>query len=91
MALSKTGGVVERLMAPVLKTGRAKDLVGSNPTPSSIAGFFVWLSARALLISRVLGGPSPSARLGMTMPALCVVFELSTYRSSLRLGVANFP
>ena len=30
------GGVVERLMAPVLKTGRAKALVGSNPTPSAI-------------------------------------------------------
>ena len=29
------GGVVERLMAPVLKTGRAKVLVGSNPTPSA--------------------------------------------------------
>jgi hypothetical protein len=27
--------VVERLMAPVLKTGRAKALVGSNPTPSA--------------------------------------------------------
>ena len=32
----RTGGVVERLMAPVLKTGRAKVLVGSNPTPSAI-------------------------------------------------------
>jgi hypothetical protein len=31
-----TGGVVEWLMAPVLKTGRAKALVGSNPTPSAI-------------------------------------------------------
>ena len=31
------GGVVERLMAPVLKTGRAKALVGSNPTPSAIS------------------------------------------------------
>src|SRR3979411_374423 len=30
------GGVVERLMAPVLKTGRAQALVGSNPTPSAI-------------------------------------------------------
>ena len=29
------GGVVEWLMAPVLKTGRAKALVGSNPTPSA--------------------------------------------------------
>jgi hypothetical protein len=32
----RAGGVVERLMAPVLKTGRAKVLVGSNPTPSAI-------------------------------------------------------
>gem|GEM_PF-2282783 len=30
------GGVVEWLMAPVLKTGRAKVLVGSNPTPSAL-------------------------------------------------------
>ena len=30
-----SGGVVERLMAPVLKTGRAQALVGSNPTPSA--------------------------------------------------------
>ena len=34
--LRTTGGVVERLMAPVLKTGRAKALVGSNPTPSAV-------------------------------------------------------
>jgi hypothetical protein len=27
--------VVEWLMAPVLKTGRAQALVGSNPTPSA--------------------------------------------------------
>src|SRR6266480_1503618 len=31
----ETGGVVEWLMAPVLKTGRAQALVGSNPTPSA--------------------------------------------------------
>lgn len=30
-----SGGVVEWLMAPVLKTGRPKGLVGSNPTPSA--------------------------------------------------------
>ena len=30
-----SGGVVEWLMAPVLKTGRAQALVGSNPTPSA--------------------------------------------------------
>jgi hypothetical protein len=30
------GGVVEWLMAPVLKTGRAQALVGSNPTPSAV-------------------------------------------------------
>ncbi len=34
----KFGGVVERLMAPVLKTGRAQVLVGSNPTPSASSG-----------------------------------------------------
>jgi hypothetical protein len=31
-----SGGVVEWLMAPVLKTGRAQALVGSNPTPSAL-------------------------------------------------------
>ena len=31
------GGVVEWLMAPVLKTGRAQALVGSNPTPSAFS------------------------------------------------------
>jgi len=31
------GGVAERLNAPVLKTGRPKGLVGSNPTPSTFA------------------------------------------------------
>jgi hypothetical protein len=30
------GGVVEWFMAPVLKTGRPKGLVGSNPTPSAL-------------------------------------------------------
>ena len=35
MHVHKPGGVVEWLMAPVLKTGRAKALVGSNPTPSA--------------------------------------------------------
>jgi CheY-like chemotaxis protein len=30
------GGVAERLKAPVLKTGRARALVGSNPTPSAL-------------------------------------------------------
>lgn len=29
------GGVVERLIAPVLKTGEAQAFVGSNPTPSA--------------------------------------------------------
>ena len=29
------GGVVEWLMAPVLKTGEVKASVGSNPTPSA--------------------------------------------------------
>src|SRR5437016_5751545 len=39
-ASQNLGGVVERLMAPVLKTGRAKVLVGSNPTPSAISKHF---------------------------------------------------
>jgi hypothetical protein len=32
------GGVVEWLMAPVLKTGDPKGSVGSNPTPSVFTG-----------------------------------------------------
>jgi hypothetical protein len=36
LAPIEQGGVVEWLMAPVLKTGRAKALVGSNPTPTAI-------------------------------------------------------
>src|SRR5205823_2982193 len=39
-ASQNLGGVVERLMAPVLKTGRAQALVGSNPTPSAISQNF---------------------------------------------------
>ena len=35
------GGVVEWLMAPVLKTGVPKGTVGSNPTPSA---FQAWVS-----------------------------------------------
>jgi hypothetical protein len=31
----RTGGVAERLNAPVLKTGRPKGLVSSNLTPSA--------------------------------------------------------
>jgi hypothetical protein len=44
------GGVVERLMAPVLKTGRAQALVGSNPTPSAsqfrISDFGLWIAGK---------------------------------------------
>ena len=32
------GGVAERLIAPVLKTGRPKGLVSSNLTPSAFIG-----------------------------------------------------
>src|ERR1041384_7621589 len=34
-ANANAGGVVEWLMAPVLKTGKAQAFVGSNPTPSA--------------------------------------------------------
>ncbi len=46
------GGVVEWLMAPVLKTGRPKGLVGSNPTPSAI--YFVIKKARFSNTSRLV-------------------------------------
>jgi hypothetical protein len=36
-----TGGVAERLIAPVLKTGRPKGLVSSNLTPSAPASLSV--------------------------------------------------
>jgi hypothetical protein len=36
LAIEISGGVVERFMAPVLKTGKAQAFVGSNPTPSAI-------------------------------------------------------
>src|SRR5712691_9330980 len=34
-AIDSSGGVAERLIAPVLKTGRPKGLVSSNLTPSA--------------------------------------------------------
>jgi hypothetical protein len=42
------GGVAERLMAPVLKTGGAQALAGSNPAPSDAAakGPIPWLLSR---------------------------------------------
>ena len=39
--------MVERLMAPVLKTGRAQALVGSNPTPSASLRFGAQRKAKA--------------------------------------------
>ena len=42
------GGVVEWLMAPVLKTGRAQALVGSNPTPSAVCEKWSVIHAREL-------------------------------------------
>src|SRR5262249_33838089 len=44
----RTGGVAERPIAPVLKTGNTKVFVGSNPTPS--AWFFPWQIAVFFLI-----------------------------------------
>src|ERR1700730_8997555 len=52
------GGVAERLIAPVLKTGRPKGLVSSNLTPSasnfrfSIADFRFVAGKNALLAAR---------------------------------------
>ena len=31
----RSGGMAERLKAPVLKTGMEKSIVGSNPSPSA--------------------------------------------------------
>src|SRR5262245_2107756 len=51
------GGMAERPIAPVLKTGRAQVLVGSNPTPSArlilrktriFSGFFAFGDFKAL-------------------------------------------
>jgi hypothetical protein len=41
------GGVVEWLMAPVLKTGEPKGSVGSNPTPSVFTSFPLQATRRA--------------------------------------------
>jgi hypothetical protein len=38
------GGVAERLIAPVLKTGRPKGLVSSNLTPSAIFDYQAFTS-----------------------------------------------
>jgi hypothetical protein len=38
-SLGNAGGVAERLIAPVLKTGRPKGLVSSNLTPSALSIF----------------------------------------------------
>src|SRR5437868_9066839 len=47
-----SGGVVEWLMAPVLKTGRAQALVGSNPTPSADLSFDFRLRGRTFSTAR---------------------------------------
>ena len=36
VSATRTGGVVEWSIAPVLKTGEPQGSVGSNPTPSAI-------------------------------------------------------
>jgi hypothetical protein len=42
--------VAERLKAPVLKTGRVKALVGSNPTPSAVD--FQGLATQVVLLAQ---------------------------------------
>src|SRR5437764_8400331 len=51
-----SGGVVEWLMAPVLKTGRAQALVGSNPTPSADLSFDFRLRGRTFSTARYVHG-----------------------------------
>ena len=49
------GGVAERLIAPVLKTGRPKGLVSSNLTPSATS----MVAVRCLMVdARVTSGVS---------------------------------
>src|SRR5436190_8460811 len=43
-----SGGVAERLIAPVLKTGRPKGLVSSNLTPSAIFDFEVLAQGQSI-------------------------------------------
>ena len=69
------GGVVEWLMAPVLKTGRAQALVGSNPTPS--AGF-----GRGLVISQ-------SQNCGLLIKGNNALEVRSTHRVGQRFLVAE--
>ena len=54
------GGVVEWLMAPVLKTGEVKASVGSNPTPSA--------SIRAKDLRPELGSGQVSGRSSTVSP-----------------------
>ena len=42
------GGVVEWLMALVLKTSEVKASAGSNPAPSVLIGLMFWFAHRAL-------------------------------------------
>jgi hypothetical protein len=60
-ATANAGGVVEWLMAPVLKTGRAQALVGSNPTPS--ATYFAGINCRRRVMIGIIAGGSVFRRI----------------------------
>src|SRR3981081_4554913 len=71
-----TGGVVEWLMAPVLKTGRAQALVGSNPTPS--ARLATWNRAKKVLTGRYMAAKTKLLRMDNV---LIVVHDLEAAKA----------
>ena len=52
IANARLGGVAERLIAPVLKTGRPKGLVSSNLTPSAFELSCLLFLPRSLILTR---------------------------------------
>jgi hypothetical protein len=67
MRARSEGGVAERLIAPVLKTGRPKGLVSSNLTPSALLLFLLFvvlsdLEQRLATSSLISGQQLPASR-----------------------------
>jgi hypothetical protein len=52
---ANSGGMAERLKAPVLKTGDPQGSVGSNPTPSAIPFLEQYLEKSAFFMAKMDG------------------------------------
>ena len=83
------GGVVEWLMAPVLKTGRAQALVGSNPTPSAFSqGDPLSMRERSIRVrcrATIPGCPNSPTRQAGTLPYSKTMFQLRSAECGLRI------